>query len=191
IGDKQHWLVKIRYRVAGNLGGIDGKAPNIFKRDNRIAQCIQRKTLAPYITQQMVAGDCTSLINEIIEKPQLRWHASIQTPLLWKSDMGPAPVRQARPVHWRGIRYFCEIVVAPEPRRRYGAEEDTFTVAEVLDAARAIRDRCTNGFPMRTGKFLVGPKGKWAASIVFPSVWPPPPSAAAGNISMPNLDSTG
>lgn len=196
VGDKQRWLVKLKYRVVGTTIDDDGQretndtSSNIAKRDNRVAECMQRKNLPSYITQRQVVEDCTLLILRVIENPRMRWDIGIHTPILWRSDTGPPGAQIGRPVRWRGIRHLCEFGVRPEPPMPWGAEEDVFTVNEVIDAARAIKNRCINGRPMRNGKYLVGPKGKWAADIMFPEYWPPPDSRAADNVSMPNTDMT-
>ncbi|KAI4157439.1 MAG: hypothetical protein LQ342_008285 [Letrouitia transgressa] len=188
-----HERISSKIRICQNDDGLEETnniSSNIAERDNRVAECMQRKNLPSYITQRQVVEDCTLLIERVVQNPTMRWGLSLNTPVLWRSDTGPPGAQLGHPVRWRGFRLLCEVGIRPEPPVPWGAEEDVFTVNEVLDAARAIKNRCINGRPMKNGKYLVGPKGKWAADIMFPEYWPPPHSVAADNVSMPNTDTT-
>ena len=162
---------------------VENLAMEISGDDNPVPQCLRRKALPSYITQQDVADDCAELILQIIGRGEFRWHERIDVPLLWKANLGPPRVHEGRPMQWLGSRRLCNIGIRPEPPERSGAEEDTFTIMTVLEAARDIMERCVSGRPMRTGKLLVGPKNKWATDILFPERWPVPPLYGSNNDS--------
>ena len=156
----------------------------IVKTENIAVQCLQRVTIPEHISQRAILVDCDDLLVAIAERPAYRWHNDVTAPLRWKVDRTQhPPPGEARSRAWVGSQRLCNFVVHPEPLHSWGAYEDIFSIATVLEALRAILQQCANGRIIRNGKQLIGPRRKWAATLLFPDSWPSLPSTEGETFS--------